>query len=454
MNMIFLRHLLIAAGIGLLFVAGSIAGYDLIYFYELDRLVRRIFSKNPPDEIAKPRRIISIRWHDGGKIAAAAIIALLIALSIVVIPDGAAGVRVSQISGIRPGTLYAGVHLVVPLIERVSVYDIREQVFATAAQDGEKPHETVLKVEAREGLPLGLSVLVDYRLDASRLAYVEANLPQPIGEEIVGPVVESAFREVAPDYVVRDVFSVKRDEFRQRVAGLITARLAQDAIVVKEVLVRRIVLPPEYAQGLENILLKEQQSDQMNFEQEIEQKRVKIAEYQADENKIRQVKQAEASAQARVIAAKAESDAMQYTLPLKQKQIEQARLEAKARKEATIENAEADAQAKVIDSHAEQQRQQLLAAADANRIRITGAAEAQRMQLEAAALRGNPLLIQKIVAEKLSDKVRIMMVPMDGKFFFTNGVLDAPMGAADPPPSGRNGDGPGGQTSTPSNGRP
>ncbi|MGH9864117.1 MAG: SPFH domain-containing protein, partial [Candidatus Acidiferrales bacterium] len=340
-----------------------------------------------------------------------------------------------------------------PLIERVSLYDTREQVFATSAQDDAKLRETVLKVEAREGLPLGLSVLVRYHLDAGRLGYVEANLPQPIDQEIVGPVVESAFREVAPDYVVRDVFSVKRDEFRQRVAGLITQRLAQDAIVVKEVLVRRIVLPPEYAQGLENILLKEQQSEQMNFEQEIEQKRVKIAEYQADENKVRQVKQAEAAAQARVISAKAESDAMQYTLPLKQKQIEQARLEAKARKEATIENAQAEAQAKVIDSQAEQQRQGLLASADANRIRITGAAEAERLRLEATALRGNPLLIQKIVAEKLSDKVRIMMVPMDGKFFFTNGVFDTPLGTADAP-STRTGGASGAQAGAQSNGRP
>lgn len=282
--MIFLRHLLMVTGIGLLLVAAAIAAYDLIYSYELDRLVRRVFSKNPPEESVKPRPRISIRWRDAAKIAAASVIVLLIALSIVVVPDGAAGVCVSQISGIRPGTLYSGVHFVTPLIERVSLYDIREQVFATSAQDDAKPHETVLKVEAREGLPLGLSVLVRYRLDASRLGYVEANLPQPIDQEIVGPVVESAFREVAPDYVVRDVFSVKRDEFRERVAGLITGRLAQDAIVVKEVLVRRIVLPPEYAQGLENILLKEQQSDQMNFEQEIEQKRVKIAEYQADEN--------------------------------------------------------------------------------------------------------------------------------------------------------------------------
>lgn len=432
--MLFLRGLLFTAGIALLIAAAFIVAYDLIYLYELDRLARRLFTKVAPDAPPPvPRTRKPVRWIVAGKIAGGSIAALLISLSIVVIPDGMAGVRVSQISGIRPGTLYAGAHIVVPLVQHVSIYDIRDQVYATAAQENTKDHLAVLNVEAQEGLPMGIAVAVRYRLDPRRLDYVEANIPQPIDEKIVAPIVEATFREVAPEYVVRDIFSEKRFEFHQRVSDLITSRLAGDAIVVKEVLVRRIVLPPEYAQGLQNILLKEQQGEEMTFEQEIEAKRVKIAEYQAEENKVRQVKQAEASAQARVIAAKAESDAMQYTLPLKQKQIEQARLEAKARKEATLENAQADAQAKVIDSQAEQQSQELLAKADADRIRITGAAEAQELQLEAAAIKGNPLLIQKIVAEKLSDKVRIMMVPMDGKFFFTNGVLDAPLGTDAPP---------------------
>jgi len=32
-------------------------------------------------------------------------------------------------------------------------------------------------------------------------------------------------------------------------------------------------------------------------------------------------------------------------------------------------------------------------------------------------------LIQKIIAERLSDKLQIMMVPMDGKNFFANDVM-------------------------------
>ena len=45
------------------------------------------------------------------------------------------------------------------------------------------------------------------------------------------------------------------------------------------------------------------------------------------------------------------------------------------------------------------------------------------MRLEAGVLKESPILLQKIIADKLSDKVQIMMVPSDGKFFFTNDMM-------------------------------
>ena len=192
---------------------------------------------------------------------------------------------------------------------------------------------------------------------------------------------------------------------------------------MREVLLRDLLLPTEYAKGLEGLLLKEQESDRLGTEQDIKLKEVRIAELEADAQKARDVKQAEAQAQVRVLQAKAEADAMQYTLPLKQKQIEQTKLEAQARKEATLQNAEAAAQAKIIDSKAEVERQHNLSEAEANRIRVTAAADAERMKFEASVLKSNPMLIQKIIAERLSDKLQIMMVPMDGKNFFANDVM-------------------------------
>jgi len=503
--MLFLKVLLSILSFG--FLAGAIGtvAYDIYLAFQLDRILRRndrndsapksesgdatgsaessaATSSTPAPAQSTSRAPISapprrIRWVIAAKLLALAAVTSLASKSLVVVPDGHAGVRVSQISGVRAGTLYPGTHLIFPLTERVALYDVRDQVFSTAASTAPKEKLEVLNVESREGLSVGLALTVRYRIDPARLAYIQANLPQPIDQEIVEPVVASTFRDLSPNYIVRDLFSIKRGEYREKATQTITSRLAEDGIVVKEVLLRKVELPQEYARGLEGLLEKEQEDDRTSVDAQIEQKKVKIAESQAEAAKVRQIKHAEADAQSRVLMAKAESDSMQYTLPLKQKQIEQSRLEAEARKEATIKNAEADAaaqvksaeaagqakvigtkadaersrllsesqnvlvvknaeaaaQAKIIDSKAELEHRNLLADAEAHNIRVTSQAEAEQLQLEAAALKTNPLLVQYTVAQRLSDRVQIMMVPTDGKFFFTNDVMKSVSAVTDSP---------------------
>jgi len=350
-----------------------------------------------------------LRWRDAAQLSGAGLIPLLAGISIVVVPAGMAGIRVSQISGTVPGTLYPGLHLVFPLIESVATYDTRDQMFQTVF--GEKAAES-LKVQTKEGLSVALAVAVRYRIDANRLAFVHANLPHPVETELVPPVVGSTFREIAPNYLVRDLFAARREEIRREAATLIARKLAPDAIVVKEVMLRDIQMPAEYARGLEGVLLKEQENERLAVEVEVKAKQVKTAELEAEAEKARQVKAAEAESQVTVLRAKAQADAMQYTLPLKQKQIEQTRLEAEAR-----------AQAKVIDGKAELENRKLMNQAEVDRVEVLSKADADRMRLEAGVLKESPLLLQKIIADKLSDKVQIMMVPSDGKFFFANDVL-------------------------------
>src|SRR5271163_3510990 len=421
--MLALRYLLITCGVGMMIAAVCILTYDL--YREL--LYRRLVETPGGVVGAAP---VAVRWRTSLALAMLAWGPLLAAFSIVVVPSGMAGVRISDVSGTVPGTLYPGAHMVMPLVEDVALFDTRDQIFTTGDSEVPKPsagglptRPQLLDVQAKEGLTLGLAITVRYRLDAKRLDYIQGNLPRPVEKEIVPPTVASVWREIVPNYTVRDVFSAKREEVRQRASALITQKLAADGIVVKEVMLRDILLPPEYAKGLEALLLKEQENDRMGVETELKGKQVRIAELEAEATKVQQIKQAEGEAQVHVLQAKGEADAMQYTLPLKQKQIEQSRLEAQARKEATIQNAEAAAQAKVIDSKAETERRKLLADAEADRIRVTAAADAERMSSEAAILKQNPLLINKIVAERLSDKLQIMMVPSDSKFFFANDVL-------------------------------
>ncbi|MGB8969292.1 MAG: SPFH domain-containing protein [Candidatus Sulfotelmatobacter sp.] len=443
--MLALRDLLITCAVAMMVAAVCILTYDL--YREL--LYRRMLGTPGGAASAQP---VVVRWRTSLALVMLAWGPLLVAFSIVVVPSGMAGVRISDVSGTVPGTLYPGAHMVMPLVEDVALFDTRDQIFTTGDSEVPKPsagglptRPQLLDVQAKEGLTLGLAITVRYRLDAKRLDYIQGNLPRPVEKEIVPPTVASVWREIVPNYTVRDVFSAKREEVRQRASALITQKLAADGIVVKEVMLRDIQLPAEYAKGLETLLLKEQENDRMGVETELKTKEVRIAELEAEAAKVQQVKQAEGEAQVHVLQAKGEADAMQYTLPLKEKQIQQSRLEAQARKEATIQNAEAEAQAKeidskaegerrklladaeaqakVMDSKAEGERRRLLADAEADRIRVTAAADAERLHSEAAILKDNPLLINKIVAERLSDKLQIMMVPADGKFFFANDVL-------------------------------
>ena len=424
--MLALRSLLFVAGALLLATAVGITLYDLwIMIVYRRRLARGVEGLVEPE---------GIRWREPVALAIAACMPLLIAESIVVIPSGMGGVKVSQIRGTLPGTLYSGVHSITPLTETVQTFDLRDMLFTTGAALDTSLTPAVKKssmdVQSKEGLSMGLGVTVRYRLDPKRLDYIQSHLPQPVDQEIVPAVVASAWRELAPRYTVREMFSVKREEVRERAAQVITKKLGADGILVEEVMLRDIQLPHEYAQGLQNLLLKEQEDDQLNVQTEIQQKQVRIAELQAEAEAAQKVKAAEGDAKARVVEAKGEADAMQYTLPLKQKQIEQSKLEAEARKQATIENADAAAQAKIIDSKAELQRRNLLADAEANRIRVTAVADAERMQTEAKLLNQSPLLINKIIAERLSDKIQVVMVPSDGKFFFANDVFHGITGAA------------------------
>jgi regulator of protease activity HflC (stomatin/prohibitin superfamily) len=400
-----LKVMLLLGGWTLILAAAAVVGYDL-YRAWMD------WRGDPARRFRRPRLRVPAR------LLGLAALALIVHQSIAIVPSGFAGVRVSQLSGTRPGTLHPGVHLVKPLVERVTLFDTRDRVLATSA-DGKD--DAGLKVQSKEGLQMGLAVTVRYRLEPSKLDYIHAHLPSPVEEELVPPVVASVFRELVPRYTVREVFAAKRGEVRDLAAQAITEKLAQDGILVKEVMLRDIALPAEYAKGLEGLLLREQESERMTYDIQIKEKQVQTATLEAEAQKARDVKQAESQAQVKVLQAKAEADAMQHTLPLKQKQIEQTRLEAEAR-----------AQAKIIDAKADVEKSRLMADADANRTRVTAAADAERMRQEASVLTDNPLLIQKIVAERLSDKMQIMMVPMDGRNFFATDVLRG-LGSLQPP---------------------
>jgi regulator of protease activity HflC (stomatin/prohibitin superfamily) len=137
---------------------------------------------------------------------------------------------------------------------------------------------------------------------------------------------------------------------------------------------------------------------------------------------VRRQTAAEAAGAEQVIAARAQEETMKHILPFKQKQIEQRQLEAEADKVSRIRTAEGAAEARRIEARGEADSRQKLADAEAYRLDLVGKANAGQMEREGALVARYPLLIQKTLADKLSDKVQVIIAPLPaaGRFLGSN----------------------------------
>jgi regulator of protease activity HflC (stomatin/prohibitin superfamily) len=80
-----------------------------------------------------------IAWRIPVALLLVACLPLLIGSSIVLVPSGMGGVRVSQVSGTLPGTLFPGMHFVTPLVDSVQTFDLRDHLFtAGVSEEGAK----------------------------------------------------------------------------------------------------------------------------------------------------------------------------------------------------------------------------------------------------------------------------------------------------------------------------
>lgn len=136
--MLALKYLLMILGLGLFGSAGALVVYDIYISEQLRRLLARRKTDESGTGIGKaPARPFGpVRWGLAQRLAASGVLPLLLALSIVVIPNGAAGLRISQIWGARPGTLYPGVHLITPLVDSIELYEEIAQVQSRFLGDG------------------------------------------------------------------------------------------------------------------------------------------------------------------------------------------------------------------------------------------------------------------------------------------------------------------------------
>jgi regulator of protease activity HflC (stomatin/prohibitin superfamily) len=335
------------------------------------------------------------------------------------IAPGEVGVRVNRITG-GVSTLNEGWVTVVPLVHQLRRYPLRDQLYrpeSSARADGRSPYQSL------EGLTLGAEVMVRYALDPARIEDVALSLPPDLGRGLVEPVVDGVVHRVFARHTVREIFSTKRVEIEQEITAELGPLLARDGVAIRGVYLGNVDLPEQYRKGLDALLSEELAAEKMRYTLELKAQQVKQTELEAIADKVRREKAAEAQGEEEIIAARARAEAMKHVLPLKEKEIEQKRLEAEGARVARIKAAEGEADARRIEAHGEADARRKLAESDAYRMEVTGKAASEQLARESKLIKENPLLIQKAVADKLSDKIQVIVAPPTAGGFFASGLL-------------------------------
>jgi regulator of protease activity HflC (stomatin/prohibitin superfamily) len=344
------------------------------------------------------------------------------------ISPGEAAVRVNRMTG-GVTVLQEGWVIVLPLVHEFRRYPLRDQLYSpkqSAKANGEAPYQSL------EGLSIGVDVSVRWAIDPEHMTATARIQPDELTRELVVPAADGVLHRTFAQHTVREIFASKRAEIQKAIEDELRASVKNDGVIIRSVAIGNVDLPMQYRAGLEALLTEELSSDKMRFTLELKEKLIKQTELEAEADKVRRQKNAEAAGAEEVIAAKSKSEAMQHILPLKEKEIEQRRLEAEAGKVVRIKEAEGNAEAHRIEAGGEADSRRKLADSDAYRLEVTGKATSEQMAREAALIQKNPLLIQKTLADKLSDKIQVVIAP-PGAGFFAAGLLGHPTPSAPAP---------------------
>jgi len=320
---------------------------------------------------------------------------------------GEVGIRTNKLTG-DTTEVRDGLAVVIPGLHELRRYSLLDQVYRptrSSKADGEAPFQSI------EGLSLGVDLTIRYALDPSKLSTMAKKLPTDINGEIVEPAVQGVIYKAFTRYSVRDIFSAKRGDIQKEIEDELKPKLANDGILLRGVLMGQVDLPHEYRQGMEKLLAEELETEKMKYTLDLKSKQVQQTELEAQADKVKRETAAEAAGNEQVIAAKAQEEAMKHVLPFKQKQIEQRQYEAEAEKVTRVKTAEGTAEARRIEASGEADSRRKLADVEAYRLETIGKVTSAQLERDGALITKNPLLIQKTMADKLSDKISVIIAP-------------------------------------------
>ena len=204
------------------------------------------------------------------------------------ISPGQAGVQ-TLFGKVQNQVLESGLHVINPLVD-VTPFNIQTQNYTMSAvhSEGEVVGDDAIRVLCSDGLEVTIDLSVLFRVTAFKAPFIYQNIGVDYVDKLVRPVTRTVLRDNAVNYQAVDLYSIKRQEFQDRIFRTISQNFAKNGLELQQILIRNVALPASVKASIESKINAEQEAQKMQFvlqkeRQEAERKRVEaqgIADYQ------------------------------------------------------------------------------------------------------------------------------------------------------------------------------
>ena len=186
------------------------------------------------------------------RLVIAVVVLILILASTTSIPTGHVGV-LTLFGKVTGDVLPEGIHLINPL-KSVTKMNVQTQSRKESAN-----------VPSKEGLILSLDTSLLFKLDKNKAAEVLQGIGEDYAEKVVEPELRSAIRGVTADHSSNDLYTNGRELIQEQIKKDLSAKLAPQGVIVGDVLLRDVQLPPLLKASIEAKQQAEQEALRMSF---------------------------------------------------------------------------------------------------------------------------------------------------------------------------------------------
>jgi len=224
-------------------------------------------------------------------ILAVGLLILLISQAAVVIQAGTVGV-VKRLGAVK-AELNPGLHLILPVMDRVVRYPTLKKTYEASENPGESRADypdIIVVALTSDGQQIRVGITARFMIQPGKAAWILQNLgiESEYVEKVVKTEIRGSGRRVPTRFAAFDLYTKKSYEAQQALFDEIAPKFEKNGLILDEIVLRNITFTPEYARTLEEkqVALENITTEKNKLEQEKIRKEQKIVSAEADARSI------------------------------------------------------------------------------------------------------------------------------------------------------------------------